>query len=73
MYSNGYLFSNFRENNFRHNIIQKYVESNNNEIKRNHLSCIFNTFDKNLIKLKFSFFLKLINIHDNFIIVDDFK
>ena len=73
MYCNGYLFGNFRENETQHKIIHKYIKNGNKEIKRNHLSCIFNYLDKKLIKEKYSFFLKLNNFNDNFIIIDDFK
>ena len=69
----GYLFGNFRENESPHKIVHKFIKNNNNEIKRNHLSCIFNSLDKQLIKLRFSFFIKLNNFNNNFIIIDDLK
>ncbi len=73
MYCNSYLFGNFRDNEINHKITHKYIKNNNNEIKRSHLSCIFNSFDKNAIKSKYSFFFKLSNFPESFIIIDDFK
>jgi|OM-RGC.v1.034263285 hypothetical protein len=73
MYSNSYLFGNFRNNDIPQKIINNYVINNNLEIKRNQLSSLVFNMEKNLIKLKYSVFLKITNFGDNFIIINDLK
>ena len=73
MYANGYLFNHFRKNVIQDEIFNNYIKNNNLETKRNHITCIYNSFEKKTLKQMFNVFLTFSNIQEKFIIINDIK